>query len=474
MKTGRNEPCPCGSGKKYKKCCGFDVPRGLPSPELPKKTGTVWDDYMMLSKMVIFYGQTQRQFAQDKNELNRIHGDLERRFRQGKEGGIIDSFFMTMFHFDIAYGEEQKTIIDRFLEEDIVHGLHPPGPTLLRHLQNSYCAMYEVAERKDNILTLSDIMTSQRYDVICLGEPYEDDAQAGQIWYVRLVGTPQQSVTLTTPYVFDADAKKSFQEIMRNQIKTFKKMTDMEGLSGEEIHRRSCKAAVGFWAAYMTAPWQEEGPSQPPAMVNMDRQRMIFCRLIMTVKDVPAAKRALDQFDEAVFDGHSGHWIWQKRRRTKKMLGENIVLGEISLENGKLVAMTNSMQRALRLKNKLLRVCAQTLVYEKIEAVTPEAMPPPAPEQIKQFEEEQKAILSDPVVRQAAEKSLRDYYFKSWVRQKIPMLGFKTPLEASKTPQGREELKALFAHMENLSSAVPGESVAEMDFEELKKKLGVL
>jgi hypothetical protein len=22
MKTGRNDPCPCGSGKKFKKCCG--------------------------------------------------------------------------------------------------------------------------------------------------------------------------------------------------------------------------------------------------------------------------------------------------------------------------------------------------------------------------------------------------------------------------------------------------------------------
>ena len=22
IKTGRNEPCPCGSGKKFKKCCG--------------------------------------------------------------------------------------------------------------------------------------------------------------------------------------------------------------------------------------------------------------------------------------------------------------------------------------------------------------------------------------------------------------------------------------------------------------------
>jgi hypothetical protein len=24
-KVGRNEPCPCGSGKKYKKCCGAAV-----------------------------------------------------------------------------------------------------------------------------------------------------------------------------------------------------------------------------------------------------------------------------------------------------------------------------------------------------------------------------------------------------------------------------------------------------------------
>jgi len=23
-KTGRNDPCPCGSGKKFKKCCGIN------------------------------------------------------------------------------------------------------------------------------------------------------------------------------------------------------------------------------------------------------------------------------------------------------------------------------------------------------------------------------------------------------------------------------------------------------------------
>jgi preprotein translocase subunit SecA len=24
-KVGRNDPCPCGSGKKYKQCCGVDA-----------------------------------------------------------------------------------------------------------------------------------------------------------------------------------------------------------------------------------------------------------------------------------------------------------------------------------------------------------------------------------------------------------------------------------------------------------------
>ena len=27
-KVGRNDPCPCGSGKKYKHCCGRTTPGG--------------------------------------------------------------------------------------------------------------------------------------------------------------------------------------------------------------------------------------------------------------------------------------------------------------------------------------------------------------------------------------------------------------------------------------------------------------
>ncbi|MER8511012.1 SEC-C metal-binding domain-containing protein [Mesorhizobium sp. M0142] len=37
MKTGRNEPCPCGSGKKFKKCCLNAAKQGVRSGLMPER-----------------------------------------------------------------------------------------------------------------------------------------------------------------------------------------------------------------------------------------------------------------------------------------------------------------------------------------------------------------------------------------------------------------------------------------------------
>ena len=39
MKPGRNDPCPCGSGKKYKKCCGATIPIAAIAPDPVTPTG---------------------------------------------------------------------------------------------------------------------------------------------------------------------------------------------------------------------------------------------------------------------------------------------------------------------------------------------------------------------------------------------------------------------------------------------------
>ena len=41
IKVGRNDPCPCGSGKKYKNCCGRRSQESLPGP-VPKIEETLW------------------------------------------------------------------------------------------------------------------------------------------------------------------------------------------------------------------------------------------------------------------------------------------------------------------------------------------------------------------------------------------------------------------------------------------------
>ena len=51
MKIGRNQPCPCGSGKKYKKCC----------LNKPAQTGTfVYTDLDQLSNSVWTYIKAER------------------------------------------------------------------------------------------------------------------------------------------------------------------------------------------------------------------------------------------------------------------------------------------------------------------------------------------------------------------------------------------------------------------------------
>jgi len=43
MKPGRNDPCPCASGKKYKECCGQDHVEALPFQDVPQQAAPVAD-----------------------------------------------------------------------------------------------------------------------------------------------------------------------------------------------------------------------------------------------------------------------------------------------------------------------------------------------------------------------------------------------------------------------------------------------
>ena len=55
MSIGRNDPCPCGSGKKFKKCCANktpETPAGL-EPGIRMKGGTSFDPVVNAYRAIV-------------------------------------------------------------------------------------------------------------------------------------------------------------------------------------------------------------------------------------------------------------------------------------------------------------------------------------------------------------------------------------------------------------------------------------
>ena len=127
MKIGRNDPCPCGSGQKYKKCCGSEQEMDFSLPEA-LRTGTQLDEYMTLVQGVALYAQSLTQFDQDGKEIKKAGDSFEKEFLPGTAFGVPDSLYMSWLHFDLRFGKTQQTVCERFLDLAIMRKLDEPGP----------------------------------------------------------------------------------------------------------------------------------------------------------------------------------------------------------------------------------------------------------------------------------------------------------------------------------------------------------
>src|ERR1700746_3676867 len=76
---GRNEPCPCGSGKKYKRCCGVNAAPKITAPQAPSYPPG-YDPEAMKSQ---FDPQMMTQFSQmlgrlPKGQLQKLQGLMQK------------------------------------------------------------------------------------------------------------------------------------------------------------------------------------------------------------------------------------------------------------------------------------------------------------------------------------------------------------------------------------------------------------
>jgi len=145
---------------------------------------------------------------------------------------------------------------------------------------------------------------------------------------------------------------------------------------------------------------------------------------------------------------------WLKKGKAN-MAFQMISLGRIQIEGDRLVAELNSEERAKRfrkLADELLPAGCRHLstVLESVEAAL-EAHRRNRPAEALEEED----LNERPEVKALLAEHLTAHY-QAWPKMKLPALDGKTPLQAMKSPEGREMVEALLLDMEQRSKAGPG------------------
>jgi SEC-C motif len=77
--TSRNEPCPCGSGKKYKRCCGISAAPKLNPPKSPSGNGGGFDPSIFNQMDPQVMGQfTQAMRRLPRGQLQRLQALMQK------------------------------------------------------------------------------------------------------------------------------------------------------------------------------------------------------------------------------------------------------------------------------------------------------------------------------------------------------------------------------------------------------------
>jgi len=481
QKPGRNDPCPCGSGKKYKKCCGFDQGQGgfVSTPEFwfppSEQTGTFLDRYMEVIPIITIYGKKIMQFEEGGKELEKAVKEFEDHFRPGQEGGIFDSIFVSWMYFDLRFGKNLQTVAERFLSDPMSERLVEPGPTCIRQLSESYLTFYEILsyQSSSDVTTIRELGTGNTFSVLCINELFEIIPAPGEVWFARRVGKPDESVFYTTPYIFEPESCPQFERAVKIQKKDFKRSPEAEKFPSHRHFAESQKEKAHFWVWYICRGERSQlSQVNRPAIVTKDGEKFVFAEIHFRIKDKTRLRKRLSQLKSFEYDKQDDSWIWLKAKSRKYPDTPRSILGSFRIKGDRFIAETNSKERAFRLRSKLKGHLRDLITYEKTLFRDPYDFPELSPEEIDALDKESQELHSRPEVQEAMKNHLEHHYFVEWPKTKLPALGNLTPLQAAKRKKERAQLIALIEEFEQSQKS----SFSEMpmiNFNKLRRILGL-
>ncbi len=455
VKIGRNDPCPCGSGKKYKKCCLRAESATVEMPEefLRRRIRVVIED---LPAQLLRFVRAQLGDELIDEAWANFTGEEEAFDPETPHIPV----FMPWFFFQWCPDPEDTRFPDLAAREATVAGefIARRGrhldPLLVRYLEACMAApfsFHEVARlQAGRGFALRDLMLERETFVI--EHSASRSVAPGDILFAQIV-------TIDGLSLLEGCAPVVLQPKEKPRLIDLRKAIRAQGdLFGEALLKQRSSELIEL---YLDLAQRVLNPALPE-LQNTDGEPLELRTLVFAIADCAAAAAAFDAarladaesiVQDDVRHGADGtlvggEWTWRKAGNKLHKGWDNTSLGQLMLADGRLKVHVNSAARAARAKalvEDLLKGNASYRVTEiaSTESMLAQAKTGPAPKN----DGEQERLMQMPEVRQHLAQMLMQHYTQ-WLETELPALGERTPREAARDRDGREAVGALIAQIE--------------------------
>jgi hypothetical protein len=413
---GRNDPCWCGSGKKYKKC-------HLDSDEHPQTAApAIRDDYQGLRKRL-------GEFLMEAVSGRDTRLAREEFFGDGSAEDDQTAPLLDWMMHDWVPKRLGRTIMQEYLRQH-GPGLAPRERELVESWSHSFVGLYEVREVKAGSgVEVKDLVT-------------------GEVFFVHDVSTSKHLVRWDglLARVVPGERGHEFSgvgiSVPRHQLEPLRAWMEEDrlrtGMPWPDYLKRNLPR-IRRQPGKIAAEWVES-----LQLSNNDGEEILFSKAVYRVANHETLITALQSCPEIREEDEAKHYVWLRgpageERRT--------VLGTMRIEGAELVFESNSKQRHERGKRMLAELAGPVLRHLRDEFTTQREMKRRAQKEPRAAEPGRDEI--PPEVRHKLITEYMEQHVAKWPDMSLPALDGQTPRQAVKTAAGRRKVSALLRDFEN-------------------------
>ncbi len=197
-KVGRNEPCPCGSGKKYKKCCGNSKVIEFPSTTIKEELDGA--------------------FQRFQDHIVNNHSELLPTSKPQSQEEHLEQFFSLLQGSVFDKQEDGTTIMDGFVEQEKENVTRPLSKESLVAWTDAAAGVFALDNQEDAV-TVKSVFHDSTFSIVKDSIPLEDITSAPYYFGVLMKwGDVHQFMPIAIPQ--DEEHFNAYMEKLSDEQKT--------------------------------------------------------------------------------------------------------------------------------------------------------------------------------------------------------------------------------------------------------------